>query len=84
MDTVAIVVFGVIIIVLAAKGKPLYQLLVKLWNSWVFPYLIFSGGILLVLGLAWFWELNMSIVIMAGVVAGLMFAVLFLDPDRHD
>ena len=83
MDTVVIVLLVLGVIVLAAKGKPLYQFLVKLRNSWVFPHLIFSGGILLILGLAWFWELNMGFVIMAGVIVGLMFAVLFLDPDRH-
>ena len=85
MDTVTIVLLalGVTIIVLVAKGKPLYQLLVKLWDSWAFGYLLFGGGTLLILGLAWFWGLNMSFVAGAGIIVGLMFAVLFTDPHRN-
>jgi len=82
---IILLVLGVIIIVLAVKGKPLYQFLVKLGNrnSRAFPYLLIGGGLLLIWGLVRILGLNMDVMIGAGIIGFMMFVVLLLDPDRH-
>ena len=83
---IILLVLGVIIIVLAVKGKPLYQfLVVKLTNrnSMAFHYFIIMIGSLLIWGLVRILGLNMDVMIGAGIIGFMMFVVLLLDPDRH-
>ena len=83
MDTVVIVLLVLLGAIVLTKGKPLYQFLIKLWNSRAYPYLIISSSILLILWLTHIWGLNMDIVIGAGIIVGVMFSVLFADKHRY-
>ena len=82
MDIVVIVLLVLLGAIVLTKGKPLYQFLIKLWNSRAYPYFIIGSSILLILGITRTWGLNTDVLIGAGIIVGVMFAVLYTNPNR--